>query len=329
MRTLAVIPNAMPTAPPTTESVTASTRNCDRISLVFAPTAWRSPISRVRSVTDTSMMFMMPMPPTINDTEAMAASKIDMTRAEVSCARKISSMLRMEKSSSFTYANGTYTPVPLDFTPAGVNDKGDIVGGGFLRLADGTETFDPSLHLDAINNEDVAVGFRNDRALSVANGVVTDLGLPGFSVATGINDLGQIVGAYWPNGYGVPGLGFIWSGGSYVTFNSPYGALDASNNSGMIAADDYVYINGQWLYLGLPSSGWTVQLSAINDSGVVAGHNGYQGIIVAPATIPEPRMSVFIVAGVALLARFRKPSPITTETPVPQPWSGTLSRANL
>ena len=29
-----------------------------------APSAFRMPISRVRSVTDTSMMFMMPMPPT-------------------------------------------------------------------------------------------------------------------------------------------------------------------------------------------------------------------------------------------------------------------------
>ena len=70
------------------------------MSRVFAPTAWRSPISFVRSLTETSMMFMMPMPPTISDTEAMAASRIDMTRADVSCALKTSSMLRMVKSSS-------------------------------------------------------------------------------------------------------------------------------------------------------------------------------------------------------------------------------------
>ncbi len=37
-----------------------------------APTAMRMPISRVRSVTDTSMMFMTPMPPTTSDTSAMA-----------------------------------------------------------------------------------------------------------------------------------------------------------------------------------------------------------------------------------------------------------------
>ena len=51
------------------------------MSLVFAPTAWRKPISLVRSVTNTSMMFIMPIPPTISDTDAMAANRIAMTRA--------------------------------------------------------------------------------------------------------------------------------------------------------------------------------------------------------------------------------------------------------
>ena len=40
-----------------------------------APTARRTPISRVRSVTLTSMMFMMPMPPTTSETLAIAPSK--------------------------------------------------------------------------------------------------------------------------------------------------------------------------------------------------------------------------------------------------------------
>ena len=39
-----------------------------------APTAMRTPISRVRSVTDTSMMFMMPTPPTISEMKAIEAS---------------------------------------------------------------------------------------------------------------------------------------------------------------------------------------------------------------------------------------------------------------
>ena len=48
-----------------------------------APTAMRRPISRVRSVTDTSMMFMMPTPPTISDTRATNSSE----RVIVSVAR--------------------------------------------------------------------------------------------------------------------------------------------------------------------------------------------------------------------------------------------------
>ena len=40
----------------------------------------RKPISRVRSVTDSSVMFMMPMPPTSSDTAATAASSHVMVR---------------------------------------------------------------------------------------------------------------------------------------------------------------------------------------------------------------------------------------------------------
>ncbi|MBK9768947.1 MAG: hypothetical protein IPP63_19115 [Chloracidobacterium sp.] len=40
-----------------------------KISLCFAPMAFRMPISRVRSVTDTSMIFITPIPPIIKPTE--------------------------------------------------------------------------------------------------------------------------------------------------------------------------------------------------------------------------------------------------------------------
>ena len=65
----------MPITPPISERVMASTRNWTRMSRPRAPTAIRRPISRVRSVTDTSMMFMIPMPPTSSETDAMAASR--------------------------------------------------------------------------------------------------------------------------------------------------------------------------------------------------------------------------------------------------------------
>ena len=44
----------------------------------------RRPISRIRSEIETSMMFMMPIPPTSSDTDAMAASSVVMTRADSS-----------------------------------------------------------------------------------------------------------------------------------------------------------------------------------------------------------------------------------------------------
>ena len=60
----------------------------------------RTPISRVRSVTETSMMFMIPIPPTTSETDATAASSSDITRDDSTRASKISEMLRIRKSSA-------------------------------------------------------------------------------------------------------------------------------------------------------------------------------------------------------------------------------------
>ena len=70
----APVARKMPTSPPSEDSTTASTRNCSSTSRASAPMARRTPISRVRSVTLTSMMFMMPMPPTSRLTAATAPS---------------------------------------------------------------------------------------------------------------------------------------------------------------------------------------------------------------------------------------------------------------
>ena len=58
----------------------ASIRNWVMILLRSAPMAFRIPISLVRSVTVTSMMFMMPMPPTSREMPAMAPSTRDCIR---------------------------------------------------------------------------------------------------------------------------------------------------------------------------------------------------------------------------------------------------------
>ena len=65
----------------------------------MAPTAIRTPISRVRSVTVTNMMFMIPMPPTRSDTDAIERRSTVNVRLVSSWAWSISSGARMLKSS--------------------------------------------------------------------------------------------------------------------------------------------------------------------------------------------------------------------------------------
>src|SRR5438128_12272567 len=66
-------PSRMPSTPPISVSVAASTRNCHRISRRVAPMALRTPISRVRSVTETIMIAITPTPPTSSPTAERAS----------------------------------------------------------------------------------------------------------------------------------------------------------------------------------------------------------------------------------------------------------------
>src|SRR6266550_4126686 len=69
-------PSTTPTSPPAKEIRTASMMNWRMMSQRRAPTARRTPISRVRSRMAASMMFMMPMPPTRREMEAMATMPV-------------------------------------------------------------------------------------------------------------------------------------------------------------------------------------------------------------------------------------------------------------
>lgn len=62
--------SAMPNAPPIRQTSTASIMNCCMMSPRRAPTAMRTPISWVRSVTETSMMFITPVLPITSEIEA-------------------------------------------------------------------------------------------------------------------------------------------------------------------------------------------------------------------------------------------------------------------
>ena len=79
-------PATTPTRPPAHEISVASSRNWRTIARRGAPTARRTPISRVRSRTLASMMFMMPMPPTSSEIEAIAT----ITSSKMRCVRRCS-----------------------------------------------------------------------------------------------------------------------------------------------------------------------------------------------------------------------------------------------
>ncbi|MNI64851.1 hypothetical protein D3C73_1203200 [compost metagenome] len=64
-------PNKAPIAPPINDRITASIMNWIIIVPGVAPMALRIPISLVRSVTETSIMFITPIPPTSKEIPAI------------------------------------------------------------------------------------------------------------------------------------------------------------------------------------------------------------------------------------------------------------------
>ena len=80
-------PRTIPDPPPSSEMSDASMMNWLRISRRRAPTARRTPISLVRSRTEASMMFMMPIPPTSNEMPAMQP----ITRLNIRWVRRLCS----------------------------------------------------------------------------------------------------------------------------------------------------------------------------------------------------------------------------------------------
>ena len=71
---MTITPTITPTTAPPVESMTASTRNTSRICRRLAPSALSSPTSLVRSETETSITFMMPIPATASEMAAIPAS---------------------------------------------------------------------------------------------------------------------------------------------------------------------------------------------------------------------------------------------------------------
>src|SRR5687767_4177365 len=98
--TLAITtPSTMPTSAPSVLSVAASTRNCRRMSRRRAPRDLRIPISRVRSATATSMMFMITRPPTTSPIAGKAVPAIVITFFILSMNASALSEVSMKKLS--------------------------------------------------------------------------------------------------------------------------------------------------------------------------------------------------------------------------------------
>ena len=93
-------PTTTPNNPPISDRTKASVKNCNLISQAFAPIAILIPISRVRSVTDTNIIFIIPIPPTKSDIEAIAPSKIVIILVELSIISIICVKFIITKSSS-------------------------------------------------------------------------------------------------------------------------------------------------------------------------------------------------------------------------------------
>ena len=93
-----------PVVHPSSASNPASIRNCEAISLRRAPTAMRNPISCRRSLMETSITFMIPMPPTRSEIPAAPASIKVMRKAKWACARCAAARSRKMKSSGLVAA---------------------------------------------------------------------------------------------------------------------------------------------------------------------------------------------------------------------------------
>ena len=92
-------PRIIPINPPRPDRVKASIKNWFLISLSLAPKAFLKPISLVRSVTETSMIFIMPMPPTIKEIAAIPPKAKVKTEVIWEIVDKVCSWVWIVKSS--------------------------------------------------------------------------------------------------------------------------------------------------------------------------------------------------------------------------------------
>src|SRR5438067_900286 len=198
-------------------------------------------------------------------------------------------------ANSFTFVSvdlpgSTYTDV------RGINDAGQIVGSsnnasgaiGFLQT-NGVVTIidapgipgDPAKATVAwdINNAGQIVVSSLAGHFLYANGVFTFISLPGN--ATGINDIGQLVGTF---GGGAGLHGFLDTNGLLTTIDFPgpnYGTYASGiNNAGQIVgffsdiSGEHGFLDTNGVFTSIDFPGTFTQAYGINDAGQIVGSTG-------------------------------------------------------
>ena len=120
-----MLPSRIPITPPRELVTAASITNCCIMTLRFAPSALRMPISLVRSVTDTSMMFITPTPATSREIPAMPPRPADTMAIMLFKESSISLIAVTVYKSSFL--NFSYRKFSIRFLPSVAADRSRIV----------------------------------------------------------------------------------------------------------------------------------------------------------------------------------------------------------
>jgi probable HAF family extracellular repeat protein len=198
------------------------------------------------------------------------------------------------ESHAFLYSNGKMTDLGTVGVASDINDSGQITGNGpsgaFL-YANGQFTVLPTLGgvagARSINEVGQVAGFSGGHAFLYTNGVMQDLGVPPggfFSEAFGVNNAGQVVGAFAsPDPVGSEHA-FLFSDGSAIDLNT---TID-------------------------PTLGLTLMESTdINDLGQIVASarlrdgRGAHAVLLTPretAAVPEPATYTFVGCGALLVA---------------------------
>jgi len=242
-------------------------------------------------------------------------------------------------SYGFQLNAGTYSPLNVpgatSTTPFSVNDVGLIVGGynpgvhGFLYSGGNFSEVNasiPTFTATGINSSGVIAGWyqASNCAAGAAscglinnNGALTVLSPTGahLTIASGINNLGQVVGSFDANNID---HGFVYTNGVYTILNAP-GATNTDaygiNNLGQIVGTyDDASGTHAFLYDGVTYTTLTglyaMRPFGINDAGQIVGQyqvadNGGGGV----GGIPEPSTWAMLLlgfAGIGFMAYSRK-----------------------